>query len=131
MAIITGRAGDCEIRIDTSKKSVHWYPRGINTGKLRLVSVYGGRAPRYEQEKLLCDAYRACDACRARRATWGILWNFTESVCDGCLAELLLNCPLREYWLLGRLASDRVRQDNLIRAIRHPYEIERCEIEWP
>jgi hypothetical protein len=125
MAIITGRAGDRKICIDTSKKSVHWYPRGINTGKLRLVSVYGGRAPRYEHEKLLCDA------CRGRRATWGILWNFTESVCDGCLAELLLNRPLREYWTLGRLASDRVRQDNLIRAMRHPYEIERCEIEWP
>ena len=124
MAIITGHAGNREIRIDTSKKSVHWFPRGINTGKLRLASVYGGRAPRYELEKL------PCEACRARMATWGILWNFTESVCDACLAEILLGRSLCEYWTMGALASHRVRQDNLLRAARHPYEIERCEIEW-
>lgn len=73
MTLLTGHASDGrEIRIDTTKKSVHWWPRGIPD--------YSKPQP-HELGRHRGYSTHICEACRRQRATWGIMWTACENLC--------------------------------------------------
>lgn len=91
--------------------SVHYYPNGLGGSNIHTLPSQRNNS------RMLCNE------CKTREVRFVLRGNFSDYLCPICLAEMLANKPLRDYWTLTSWRAENVRR------MHHAVEFGRTELQ--